>query len=257
MCQSVAEGGRRCASWTRPRFQAALDVLASSSTPRARLDAQVFGINAVAQHAATPSGATEVDDLIAQFEASDDRMASFLRSAKTRAAKINEDYAAREADVATRIAATTSDDRELPATADDHVFLSTTDKAGRVSVKDFGVRVHPKDEWPIHYLDARPARTATLAPETPVHTTQPHVYGEHVIEKGDARAAVITVALQQVPGGQRIWIVDGHHTLVAARRFGLPVKVEVHQAGRGDPIDPPRLYRRDHQPAEHCPHPAT
>lgn len=69
MCQSAADGGRRCAAHTRPGFTRALATfgLEPDGSKRARLVEAHKG--AVIDHALTPKGKTEVDEAIVRIEA--------------------------------------------------------------------------------------------------------------------------------------------------------------------------------------------
>lgn len=83
MCQSVAEGGRRCAAHTRPGFETALASVTSAHGLSAVVTAQVEAMDAAAAHAATPAGAREVADRIVALTAQGDEVtADFLRSAQ-------------------------------------------------------------------------------------------------------------------------------------------------------------------------------
>lgn len=69
MCQSAAEGGRRCAAHTRPGFQRALATFGCEpdGSKRARLVEEHKA--AIIDHALTPKGKVEVDEAIARIEA--------------------------------------------------------------------------------------------------------------------------------------------------------------------------------------------
>lgn len=60
MCESLAEGGRRCAAHTRPAFDEAIAAIVAAPDDAARNEARAQGIGAVAAHASTRTGATEV-----------------------------------------------------------------------------------------------------------------------------------------------------------------------------------------------------
>jgi hypothetical protein len=111
-----------------------------------------------------------------------------------------------------------------------------------LSTEQFGMVVHPADEWPVHNLSARPRSTGRIAPDTPVHTTQEHVHAG-VLESTNEGRGPVSVALQRVDGGQRIWLVDGHHRLATARARGEHVEAEVHGPG-ADPVNPPTYSNR-------------
>jgi hypothetical protein len=63
MCDSLAEGGRRCAAHTRPPFQTALNRVYNASE-NDKGEARAAGVVAVSAHASTRTGAQEVDALI-------------------------------------------------------------------------------------------------------------------------------------------------------------------------------------------------
>lgn len=68
MCQSQTEGGRRCAAHTRPAYVHALTEM-PLTLPEADLSARVdAGLDAVIDHATTPSGATEVAQMVNGLE---------------------------------------------------------------------------------------------------------------------------------------------------------------------------------------------
>lgn len=69
MCQSAAEGGRRCAAHTRSAFTRALSVFGCEpdASKRARLVEEHKA--AIIDHALTPKGKTEVDAAIARIDA--------------------------------------------------------------------------------------------------------------------------------------------------------------------------------------------
>ena len=107
MCKSEAEGGARCAAHTRPRYDALMSLVRgakagpfgfdAAARKKARdsfkaVDQEDTGIGqtgeynalqTVSEHAATPSGAKQIDGDIAAFAAENDRqMVAFLTSAK-------------------------------------------------------------------------------------------------------------------------------------------------------------------------------
>lgn len=101
MCQSLAQGGRRCASHTRPKFHAAVDAVNTAKTRRAQTEAQVHGLDAVAFHAATPTGKVEVAALLAHAERTGDQtLAGFFRIGQQMAVGVNQAYAEMAADMA-------------------------------------------------------------------------------------------------------------------------------------------------------------
>lgn len=244
MCKTISEGGQRCAAHTRTAYEAAI-----YGTPE--------WDKAAAEFASTPKGRTELllarqaaqDELdaLSTGASQDEQVRAITRLAGlTAALERGETLREMNREAGTCIA------EHVAAGERDAQFLACADGKGRVALTGFGVQVHEKDQWPIHYLHAVPSRTAKIAPDTPVHTTQHAVYADHVLEKGTGQDGEVTVAVLGVHDqdgqliGQRIWVVDGHHTLIAARRHGLPVRAQIHSTRGTDPIDPPRLYRRAH-----------
>lgn len=69
MCQSAAEGGRRCAAHTRPGFQCALGVFGAEPDGSKRAALVEEHKAALIDHALTPKGKVEVDEAIARIEA--------------------------------------------------------------------------------------------------------------------------------------------------------------------------------------------
>lgn len=61
MCQSQAEGGRRCAAHTRPAYRKALDEVLSAYSLAGVRRAREVGRAAVMAHAMTPTGRAEVE----------------------------------------------------------------------------------------------------------------------------------------------------------------------------------------------------
>lgn len=103
MCQSQAEGGKRCAAYTRPRFKDALDSVATAQGGKAIIEAQVVAIDAVAAHAATSAGAAEVAAHRKQAEREGDTVtADFLRSCENVAATMREVHQAVSREIAAR-----------------------------------------------------------------------------------------------------------------------------------------------------------
>lgn len=79
MCQSLTEGGRRCAAHTRPKFQSAIEEVQSCGSRRAQQDAMVRRVDDVMWHAVTPTGAIEVAAVRDYAERSGDHtLAGFL-----------------------------------------------------------------------------------------------------------------------------------------------------------------------------------
>jgi hypothetical protein len=68
VCQSRAQGGRRCATHTRRAFTAALSALHSAGDDSTRETARIDGTNAVLAHASTRRGRLEVDNEVIQAE---------------------------------------------------------------------------------------------------------------------------------------------------------------------------------------------
>lgn len=74
MCDSIAEGGKRCAAHTRPGFQkvmAALDATHRMSRNKVRLgkiDGDLMNTQAVIHYASTPAGAKDVQAAIDKFQ---------------------------------------------------------------------------------------------------------------------------------------------------------------------------------------------
>lgn len=68
MCQSAAEGGRRCAAHTRPGFQRALFTFGAEPDASKRALLVEEHADAIIEHAVTPKGKTEVAEAIARIE---------------------------------------------------------------------------------------------------------------------------------------------------------------------------------------------
>lgn len=114
MCQTQAEGGKRCATHTRPRYEAliaAMDARAAKSVfnkgqgrQEARRTFEVDdenALNVAINHASTPSGFKQVTDDVDRFRTEGDQQTvAFLTSALKRGTERAE--AAKEANVAIR-----------------------------------------------------------------------------------------------------------------------------------------------------------
>lgn len=61
MCQSQAEGGRRCAAHTRAAYRKAVDEALSTCSPAGVRRAREKGRTAVVAHAMTPTGRAEIE----------------------------------------------------------------------------------------------------------------------------------------------------------------------------------------------------
>lgn len=107
---------------------------------------------------------------------------------------------------------------------------------------DLGVIVHPRTEWPdvgISY------GTKSVRPKYPIefHTTQDHVSADLVEQKAQGLRGGEDPEIEVVKVGGRIWVIDGHHTLAAYVREGLPPRLAVHGPGPYR-VDAPRYSRR-------------
>lgn len=107
---------------------------------------------------------------------------------------------------------------------------------------DLGVVVHPRSEWPYVGLSYG---TKYVTPRYPItfHTTQDRVSEIIVQEKRDALRNGAPLAVEVVKVDGHVWIVDGHHTLVAFLLDGVPPRLAVYGAGPHY-VDPPRYRRR-------------
>ena len=223
MCTSKTAGGRRCAAHTRPAYQHGIDRLLAAENDTSRTEAYFEYAEKIRDYARTPTGQREHTELVNRLTGSsstkEQRVGELLRT-------------------------------DTQHGSADETFLASADKQGRVKVENYKMKTHPKSEYPVSYASYGGAFEAMLAPETFVHTTQTHVYADHVIDKSDGSEGEVLVARQRVCDKDgnliehRIWIIDGHHTLVAARRNNLPVKVTVCTGRSGDPIMPPKLCQR-------------
>lgn len=102
MCQSAADGGRRCAAHTRPGFEAALVLVTGAHGLGAVMQAQVLQMDAVVAHAGTAKGAAEVADRRDRAEHDGDvLLADFLASAQNVASTMDEVRRSVAAQVAT------------------------------------------------------------------------------------------------------------------------------------------------------------
>lgn len=61
MCQSQAEGGRRCAAHTRPAYRKAVDEVLDACTSHRARSARESGYASVVAHAMTTAGRVEVE----------------------------------------------------------------------------------------------------------------------------------------------------------------------------------------------------
>lgn len=139
MCQSQAEGGKRCAAHTRPGFEAALTTVGSARGGVALIEAQVSSMDAVAAHAATPTGAAEVADRRAAAERDGDEVtADFLRSCENVASTMRE---AQEA-VARELAAHPSPATIEPTFEDWDPGTPSLDVGEHWSIAEGGTRWH-------------------------------------------------------------------------------------------------------------------
>jgi len=107
---------------------------------------------------------------------------------------------------------------------------------------DLGVVVHPRREWPDVGLSYG---TKSVRPSYPIefHTTQDRVSSDLVASKARELRAGKDLGIEVVKVGGRIWVIDGHHALVAYIREGLPPRLAVHGAGPYH-VPAPRYSRR-------------
>lgn len=106
-------------------------------------------------------------------------------------------------------------------------------------------QTHPARDWPFGHATSRGEQPFELGPGVRVHTTQQAVWPEVVAAKR-ARGPVpgeVVLLMEPTLSGSRLWVLDGHHALAAAREDGLPVTATVYRSGRSDPVTAPRLGR--------------
>jgi hypothetical protein len=220
VCKSRSEGGQRCASHARALVDtraAALDTARESGDARAVVEATDAWLDAAAVYASTDEGYAAVTGgaALAAHRGDQDKAAALLAAA-VRGDRIR----ARNRTVAGR------------------------PPEDRLAVGRYRMTVHPKQDWPFAAADPAVRQTVTLQPWTEVHTTQAHVWADHVTAKRGTGAQVDVLVDTGPDGRQRVWVLDGHHALAAARSNAEPVTALVHRTGRGDPVDPPRLHAR-------------
>jgi len=107
---------------------------------------------------------------------------------------------------------------------------------------DLGVVVHPRREWPQAGLSYE---TKRVKPRYPIefHTTQDRVSADLVAEKEQKLRGGEDLAIEVVKIGGSIWVIDGHHTLAAFIREGLPPVLAVHGPGPYQ-VPAPRYSRK-------------
>ena len=105
-----------------------------------------------------------------------------------------------------------------------------------------GVVVHPRHEWPQAGLSYE---TKDVKPRYPIefHTTQDRVNADLVTQKAQQLRSGEELAIEVVKIGGRIWVIDGHHTLAAYIREGLPPILAMHGPGPYQ-VPAPRYSRR-------------
>lgn len=82
MCESLADGGRRCAAHTRPAYEAAMARLGGATDPTEQAEARATGTGEVAAFASTRSGRPEVEQAFVAAElARDHETAAWLATA--------------------------------------------------------------------------------------------------------------------------------------------------------------------------------
>ncbi|MDP3768660.1 MAG: hypothetical protein Q8S13_11655 [Dehalococcoidia bacterium] len=115
--------------------------------------------------------------------------------------------------------------------------------AARVSLRAFNVVVVPRHEWPWARVGAS-MREEAIPLDITLVTTQTHVYRDIVdslveaLRRGDHLARIETMRV-----GGRLWIIDGHHRLVAYRALGYAVPSVRYGPGHDTPR-PPKLFAR-------------
>jgi hypothetical protein len=107
---------------------------------------------------------------------------------------------------------------------------------------DLGVVVHPRQDWPSVGLSYE---TKTAKPRYPItfHTTQDRVSADLVAQKARQLRAGEDLPIEVVKIVGRLWVIDGHHTLAAYIREGLPPTLAVHGGGPYQ-VPAPRYSRR-------------
>ena len=122
-----------------------------------------------------------------------------------------------------------------------------TEAKKREHLRTIGVEVHPKTDWPWPHVAYGGQREIQIPTDMPLHTTQAYVDLAHVarirqaIETGKYIAPVEVVRV-----GDRFWIVDGHHTLVAYRLLSRAAPGVRYTSGPEGPLQPPQLTRKSH-----------
>jgi hypothetical protein len=99
-----------------------------------------------------------------------------------------------------------------------------------IDLEDLGVVVHPRSEWP-HVGLSYETKYVVPKYEITFHTTQDRVSAALVEEKRQQLRAGKSLAVTVVSLQKRIWVIDGHHALVAYLLEGLPPRLAVHGAG--------------------------
>ena len=101
----------------------------------------------------------------------------------------------------------------------------------RIKLQDLGIHVHPRSEWPRAGLSYG-TQDVEIAPDAELHTTQTVVDEDLLLKREEElKTGEKTFAeVFRLKNGQW-WILDGHHTLAAARRLGMPVRAGRHTGG--------------------------
>ncbi len=135
---------------------------------------------------------------------------------------------------------------------------ATRARGGRLPAKiqlswfaPLGVCLHARRAWP-HVGNAF-VGVLLADPDLRYHTTQTAVYGstddprwrDHVVEGkieriGSGEQLPVKVVLRE---DGLTWIFNGHHTLVAYLILGRTPLVSLHDPGRGDVLEPPKLVK--------------
>jgi hypothetical protein len=111
-----------------------------------------------------------------------------------------------------------------------------------IDLEDLGVVVHPYGDWP-HVGLSYETKYVTPKYAITFHTTQDRVNAALVEEKRQRLRTGALLAVEVVSLQKRIWVIDGHHTLVAYLLEGLPPRLAVHGAGPYY-VDAPRFKAR-------------